>query len=753
MKFWSKAKNIFLSLFFAETNGDSSDKDLSLTSNTTPDVGRVKPRTLAISIPVEQRIDKTGMQSSRDLPFNNALPPYIEFLDILEHLVLTTPDYSQAVKRTVNLGNTGYSVDFEGLGKAQIEKSRDEINKFSSHIGRYKTGMDNFVDLLFRQILIKGAISIEVVPSEKLDRVERIVVVPVKTIRFKYENYEYIPYQTGVMEGEVYLNTNQYIYSPLIQAENSPYAIPPFLSAMDTTFIQKDSIKNVKSIINKFGLLGFLFAQKTMPFNDGLTDKEYEDKLVEELEKLAESFRQNFGSGAAVSYDDVSVTHNSISTDTRGAIDLFNLVEQQIASGLDIDPALLGRTYSTTETYAGVVYHAFVSSLDNIRKLIKRTLEKIYFMHLVMLGFPVKRVKVSFNPSKSLKPKEDIESEGIKIDNVLKKMNAGIIDLDTAARELGYEKATGTPQPIKQTGLAGKKYKQESGLPDSKCCENVSFVELGWSAEEEQAYQKLEDEFIKSMMDSYRKSVDELIGLTTKIDTTKDNAVELILKAIEKKLGQEFPENIKADYKKAISDSWDLGQDFTNGNNNPASNNINATALNFFNTAMKFDIGKQFTVEKGYFEQAVKDALETGKIQDVVDALEKQLLGNIKDNALVDKIDYIVRGHILRARNSSRVLRMEEVGITRVEIVAILDQKTSHICRALNGKTVEIKTLTTYTKEFFADDPTSHPFGKAEGILQKSNLNHSNRRHYLEMKSQKHLDTKCLPTTHAAEPV
>jgi hypothetical protein len=48
---------------------------------------------------------------------------------------------------------------------------------------------------------------------------------------------------------------------------------------------------------------------------------------------------------------------------------------------------------------------------------------------------------------------------------------------------------------------------------------------------------------------------------------------------------------------------------------------------------------------------------------------------------------------------------MEQVGIARVQIIAVMDQKTSHICKALNGKTVELKTVNTYIKEFISDDP------------------------------------------------
>ncbi len=366
--------------------------------------------------------------------------PY-QFLEFLEELTLTVPDFSQTVKRTQQLGNTGHYVEFNGLSKNKEEEAKKSIEKMASEV--YTAGIDGLVNTLFRQILITGSISIEFIPDEKLEKIDKVIIVPTKSIRFYYDGENYLPYQE-TFEGKQFLNTYQYSYIPLLQYEDSPYAIPPFLSALNLASMQKNSIGDLQNIIKKFGLLGFVFAKRKIPYNNNnMGEAEYQSYLQKELARFAENFRNNFTSGAAVSYDDVSIEHHSISDNTRGAEQIFQIVEQQIASGLDIDPSLLGRTYSTTETYAGVVYHAFLSNLNNIRRLIKRVLEKIYYTHLLLEGFTLDRVTVTFNPDKSLNPKADAEVEKINTETVILKLNAGIIDYDTAARELGYEKATG----------------------------------------------------------------------------------------------------------------------------------------------------------------------------------------------------------------------------------------------------------------------------------------------------------------------
>jgi len=388
--------------------------------------------------PVEDT-QSSETETSEDIPFPR------EFLDLIDTIFLTFPDISQAVKKTIHLGNTGHHVEFEGLSEAQAKSANEEIKNFSKTILKYSAGLDSFVNLLFQQAITKGAISIEIVPSMKFDSVEKIVFVPVKSIQFKKVEREFLPFQNLPGKEPIPLNPEQYMYIPLHTLENSPYGIPPFISAFQTLMIQKDGMSNVKNILKKFGLLGFIFAQKRIPNNEGLSQNEYREFLQKDLMNFSKSFRNNFSSGVAVAYDDVKIEHNQVTGDAKGVSDIFQLVEQQIASGIDIDPALLGRAYSTTETYAGVVYHSFLSSLTNTRRLIKRALEKILLTHLIYKGYPLKSLSIKFNPDKELNPEKAAIADKTKIQNVLLKLNAGIIDLDTAAKELGYAKATGLP--------------------------------------------------------------------------------------------------------------------------------------------------------------------------------------------------------------------------------------------------------------------------------------------------------------------
>ena len=189
---------------------------------------------------------------------------YHEFIDLIEKLAVTTPNISQALSRTVLLGNTGHKVTFEGLSKTQENKAQKEINFFAKDVFKMSAGIDGFVNKLIRQIAITGALSAEWVPNISLTGIEKVVTVPTRQIRFKEKDEEYIPYQQLGIE-EVELNINQYMYIPTQTQEGSPYAIPPYLSALYSIFIEKDSMENIKQMLKKFGLLGFLSATKKSP--------------------------------------------------------------------------------------------------------------------------------------------------------------------------------------------------------------------------------------------------------------------------------------------------------------------------------------------------------------------------------------------------------------------------------------------------------------------------------------------------------
>ena len=342
----------------------------------------------------------------------------LEYLGILELLSIWNPDISQALSIIVNLGNTGHEVQVDGNSPEAV---LDRINGLAGKIYKTGGGVDGLVNHFLRQISLMGALSAEWVVADNVqDGIKDAVVVPVRSIRFKRDDGVFQPYQyTGGSFDSAYvkLNSLTYSYHPIQTMDDDPYGIPGFYAALKNIEVQLDSIGGIAHIVRKMGLLGFLDVSMKIPAkNPGESDAEYNTRLQVRLKAYAKSYTANFSKGVAVHYDDQEAKHNNVgSTAAAGAKAIFNLNEEQILSALDIPPSMMGRSYSTTETYASVDFERLTKRLLNSRRTTKRFLEKGYNLDLSLSGINAS-VSVKFNGNTGFQEKESAEAEGQRID-------------------------------------------------------------------------------------------------------------------------------------------------------------------------------------------------------------------------------------------------------------------------------------------------------------------------------------------------
>ncbi|MBI4621051.1 MAG: hypothetical protein HY739_12970 [Desulfobacterales bacterium] len=369
----------------------------------------------------------------------------LEYLQVLEVLAIWNPDVSQALSILVNMGNAGHEVEIQAKNP---DAALDRLNWLAGNVYKTGGGMDGLINHFFRQIPLMGALSGEWVIADRIEEgVRDVVIPPVRTIRFKYGNGEYRPYQytgRGIDNTFVELNPLTFSYSPIMTMDGSPYAIPPFYAALKNIEVQLDAVSNIGYIIKKTGLLGFLDVNMEIPQQKaGESDESFKQRLQKRLKDYAAAYASNFSKGVAVHYKDQEIKHNSVgATASAGAKSIFNLNEEQICSALDIPPSMMGRSYSTTETYAEVDFKKLMTRITNIRRITKRFIEKGYELDLLLRGMEAD-VTVHFNEGTGFKELERAQADGEVIDNVIKKRDAGFIDDDQAARELGYDEATG----------------------------------------------------------------------------------------------------------------------------------------------------------------------------------------------------------------------------------------------------------------------------------------------------------------------
>lgn len=373
----------------------------------------------------------------------------LELLKVLKNFYIFNPDVSQFVSNLQNLANNGHSISVEASNDSIAENALARLNESATRIYRNGAGVDGLINSYLAQIAWSGALSSEDVVNFAGRRVEQVVMVPVESIRFKFDNatQTYAPYQRTTISkrnselGLIPLSAETYRYSALQTIENNPYAKPPATAAVEAILNgQEPMMKNIQYIAQKFGLLGLVTASVTAPpRKPNETEGEYQTRAKSYLAMVAKALEGQFSKGLLVAFRDQKIEHTNISEGAAGVYDLNRISEEQVMSGLAMQPAFFGRTDSTTETFADVVYNLLLAQVHNIQRLPKRRMEQTYRLDLRLEGIQVDSISLNFDKPFSRNSLDAAQTEEIEIRNVLEMVKAGLISPDQGAQKLGYE--------------------------------------------------------------------------------------------------------------------------------------------------------------------------------------------------------------------------------------------------------------------------------------------------------------------------
>ena len=375
--------------------------------------------------------------------FNELSPaiPY-NYLEYLTRIAFINPTLKNAITNWKVLANSGHEAIIQDANENKAIAAKDALNQLAFRINRMGAGMDGLIDDLLLQTSIGGATSCEGVISKNRSGLYDIVVVPVARIRFKYEDGKHVPYQRLSNSKEIKLNELTYKYAAWERWENNPYGIPPLLSALQSVIDGVEIDKNIRFMFRKFGILGLVSFIVSPPRNKkptGESDSEYQSYLSSHLTSVSEALQKNYNNGMLVHYDDQKVEHHNTTGDARGADALYMQNIHKIASGAITPPAFLGYSDSVTETFADVVYRIYIRLTENLRRPVKRSLEEMWRLELLLKRIDVEWVSMGFAPVPQRDPQSEAQANDFKVRTAITKAKSGMVDPDEAARELGYD--------------------------------------------------------------------------------------------------------------------------------------------------------------------------------------------------------------------------------------------------------------------------------------------------------------------------
>jgi len=624
---------------------------------------------------------------------------YFRFMDILSWLSVYNRDVSQTVKKIVHLGNVGHSLEFSGSERA-CESAADELSEFARLRFPNNAGADGFINQQFRQIIVKGALCMEAAPSPGLNEISEVYLVKNNTIRFKWNRDEraYKPFQLFGVE-EIPLNEETFSYIPLYADDESPYAILPFVAALRDIIRQEKQWLSIDEFTDRWGILGLVHMVFDLKRGMSESENEFRQRAESQMQKRIAAFTDKMKYGVIGTAKDTEIKHSNVSKNIGQMKEIMQSTHQGITSGLDIDPAILGYTYSTTETYAEMVYMTLVNQIQNIWRIIKRGNEFVYNRHLALRRIPVTCSMQSKTPP-SLSKKDDAEAKKIDQELVLERKREGIISPDQAAMELGYDGAynqDGSPAGSGGFNRLRFDYNRERGRYEF----TRPFVSLAKKKSDDADYSRvveIEDAYAAEFFEIYKVKYGEfLAGIEAHFSS--DDVAAAIMAAMEETMGAKLPaaakETIatwtKKSYEMGLGQKWD----------DDKWKVTDRAALDFFKRHDQHFFGKQFEHYSDDMRTVVEDELKgISAYTPEVKARMKEKLGDAFEHPYVkDYYDLCIRNAVNKSRNYGRTFKYERLGIAEIEVVAVLDKKTSLICRTMNGRRIEVKMLADYVRE------------------------------------------------------
>ena len=708
----------------------------------------------------------------------------IEMLKVLNHLAKHNADISYAVDNIVQLGSTPHKIDFgDDVSDEQAKLMSNHIKNVSKN-WYANSDIQGLVRDLLTQAVVAGCVSAEIVPNSKLKGVQYTTLVNPERIRFVYnaQDGQYLPYQaistvlakvTELLQGNAStlglnkLNQTTYKYIAVRRFSENPYAIPSFLSAIESTIIERDMLNNFASVIKRMGLLGFLHVLLTPPQRrTGETDEQYQSKCVTYINSVTPEVDKSMSKGYVVGFKGShEFNMESVTQNVGGVKELFDLNSVIKMAGLKQDPSMLGKNFTTTETLGRVLLTKLSTQVVHFQQVVASFLSDLYELELALAGFKFTSIEVKFDAPLLGDANKDETTRKIKIENLKQLYNDGIISLQQYALEAGYDKpdqeeprvvsipSTST-QPKKPNGDTAPSDNAQGGADTSSNsissfkyvpefnyyggCEHnhkydfkKDFVQVYKLSGADELGNAI-DAYYQDTLNNYEKAIDKAtlqvgnaiiaLGDATTLEMVQDT----VISSLYRNWGKNFSEpqqayinkHVEAAYKAFRRDASIFG-DVTEIEVNGVKTVIpqasfelvDQRTINYYKESDSLYLGRFITDEdtkkkitKFIKDEYVANNLEIGKSDKALAKFRASFADVLQGEDW--KIQRVINTTVNTMRNQAGARYIAQAGLTRYKIVGVNDRLQCDWCKSMQGKTFEVGTALDHADRLTASSPT-----------------------------------------------
>ena len=363
------------------------------------------------------------------------------FYDFVSRYV---PQASFAVWVWENMCNGPISIGYQGHGSALSKRRADKIlsdmNKRISPINTIKNSGFNSIASFYLNSLFKyGRFASKILVSKEIDYIDHLKVINPFTVKF---SQDLVPF---VENGNVLysVNSNIFYFYSLSMSVDNPYGNSMFDSC--PTFIQlsNDIFEYMRIASLNVGVPRLHIKIKQPQILDMETVEDYSARAKAYFDDSVSQFSEiapedNFYSWADT---EIGVVGDKQSVGASGTIWKVNsqLISEELISGFHLYPWLLSKSYGTSREWVGSQYDILMGEVDTIQLELCRFLEWISSIELLLNGITDITPKITISRPRDPSSKTHAETEALKTDTVIKKLNANLITPEQAIRELSVK--------------------------------------------------------------------------------------------------------------------------------------------------------------------------------------------------------------------------------------------------------------------------------------------------------------------------
>jgi SPP1 gp7 family putative phage head morphogenesis protein len=690
-----------------------------------------------------------------------AIPPdfAIEWFDTLVNLAAYNEDVSYALDNLVQLSNTKHEIIYSDSVSESIRKNLNELitdNQNSWY--NNSEGIRSLKSDLLAQAVIFGAISAEIVPTLKLDNIHQVFRVSPRNIVFVYdpESIQYLTYQRSYSgkgtAGLIALNPVTYHYAAWRRLHESPYPTPPFLSACRDVLIKSSMKDNFAEVMKRIGMLGILSVSVSPPEQEqGETNTDYIKRSKEYLDKyIYPQIKNALSTGVIAGYKDAQeVKLETGKMDAKSSETLMKIIDLMVFSGLKQDPNMLGRNFSTTETFGKVVLAKMTNQIRDYQALVDSFFLKLYKLFAQLNGFDPEFIKGVESEVPMISDEvAAADAEGKRIANAESLYTMGVIDQQTKAQKLGYEKPA-LPESKQPAVPASTKTKDQAKNSAIRMIEgyesylnkktpvfryndghnhNESIRMDFGSAKIDRMANKYYADVEKAFVQSNKKAATDAANVLFKSDASEN--IETVKAKVYAKILETYSNGFNVDIvpliKRNVTEIFDYSRKdttifpedkgFSKGSFFKAPEAkfdlLDYRAIDYYNSLDKFYLGKFITdddtknrVYKYITEKYIKGQTPIGKNRKDLDSFRKEFEKVLNMESW--KISRIIDTTVQTIRNDGNVMYMNQAEIEKYEIVEMGDNLTCQYCLSMDGKVFEVKTAIEKIKTKVDSDPAN----------------------------------------------